>query len=262
MCFVKQLEIPHYGYRNSVPTTTPRSNLAKELEKYSKTSFEYSGYDSHAYGKRAIAPKVQTRDISPKGYDGRRCTLLYTRVTLAVDNVVVVCIRPRAARACGHRWASAQREGWAPSLQAGGPGGGGRGGPGPRACRQGPPASAPRPVLVFMDAPRGWPGRCTSRWPQCPCPCHGEGCSPSVPSACMHTRAIWGDPGAHARCTHARHLRPRAPCAVAFLKSPDSHVQPRAGLVRCCHVAAFRQPQTPVCSPTGAWGLGVPLVMT
>ncbi|XP_025783221.1 myelin transcription factor 1-like protein [Puma concolor] len=69
MCFVKQLEIPHYGYRNNVPTTTPRSNLAKELEKYSKTSFEYNSYDSHTYGKRAIAPKVQTRDISPKGYD-------------------------------------------------------------------------------------------------------------------------------------------------------------------------------------------------
>nr|XP_021553094.1 myelin transcription factor 1-like protein isoform X2 [Neomonachus schauinslandi] len=69
MCFVKQLEIPHYGYRNNVPTTTPRSNLAKELEKYSKTSFEYNTYDSHTYGKRAIAPKVQTRDISPKGYD-------------------------------------------------------------------------------------------------------------------------------------------------------------------------------------------------
>lgn len=75
MCFVKQLEIPHYGYRNNVPTTTPRSNLAKELEKYSKTSFEYNTYDSHTYGKRAIAPKVQSRDISPKGYDGRRCTL-------------------------------------------------------------------------------------------------------------------------------------------------------------------------------------------
>ncbi|XP_053444599.1 myelin transcription factor 1-like protein isoform X3 [Nycticebus coucang] len=69
MCFVKQLEIPQYGYRNNVPTTTPRSNLAKELEKYSKTSFEYNSYDSHTYGKRAIAPKVQTRDMSPKGYD-------------------------------------------------------------------------------------------------------------------------------------------------------------------------------------------------
>ncbi|XP_063110477.1 myelin transcription factor 1-like protein isoform X6 [Cavia porcellus] len=69
MCFVKQLEIPQYGYRNNVPTTTPRSNLAKELEKYSKTSFEYNSFDSHTYGKRAIAPKVQTRDMSPKGYD-------------------------------------------------------------------------------------------------------------------------------------------------------------------------------------------------
>ncbi|KAL7988027.1 hypothetical protein Chor_006946, partial [Crotalus horridus] len=69
MCFVKQLEIPQYGYRNNVPTTTPRSNLAKELEKYSKTTFEYNSYDNHAYGKRAIAPKVQSRDVSPKGYD-------------------------------------------------------------------------------------------------------------------------------------------------------------------------------------------------
>ncbi|KAF7247719.1 Myelin transcription factor 1-like protein [Varanus komodoensis] len=59
MCFVKQLEIPQYGYRNNVPTTTPRSNLAKELEKYSKTTFEYNSYDNHAYGKRAIAPKME-----------------------------------------------------------------------------------------------------------------------------------------------------------------------------------------------------------
>lgn len=103
MCFVKQLEIPHYGYRNNVPTTTPRSNLAKELEKYSKTSFEYNSYDGHTYGKRAIAPKVQSRDISPKGYDGRRCTLVYMRVTLAVNNVVVVYIRfLQIGRACGH----------------------------------------------------------------------------------------------------------------------------------------------------------------
>ncbi|KAG8512339.1 Myelin transcription factor 1-like protein [Galemys pyrenaicus] len=72
MCFVKQLEIPHYGYRNSVPTATPRSNLAKELEKYSKTSFEYNSFESHTYGKRAIAPKVQSRDIAPKGYDAKR----------------------------------------------------------------------------------------------------------------------------------------------------------------------------------------------
>lgn len=72
MCFVKQLEIPQYGHKNNVPTSTPRSNLAKELEKYSKTSFDYNGYDNqNVYGKRAIAPKVQGRDTSPKGFDGK-----------------------------------------------------------------------------------------------------------------------------------------------------------------------------------------------
>uniref|UniRef100_A0A674F0Z9 Myelin transcription factor 1-like, a n=1 Tax=Salmo trutta TaxID=8032 RepID=A0A674F0Z9_SALTR len=77
MCFVKQLEIPQYGYKNNVSTSTPRSNLAKELEKYSKTSFDYGqGYDSqqHIYGggKRGLVPKPQGRDFSSKGYDAKR----------------------------------------------------------------------------------------------------------------------------------------------------------------------------------------------
>uniref|UniRef100_A0A9J8B0Y8 Myelin transcription factor 1-like, a n=1 Tax=Cyprinus carpio carpio TaxID=630221 RepID=A0A9J8B0Y8_CYPCA len=75
MCFVKQLEIPQYGYKNNVPTSTPRSNLAKELEKYSKASFDYSSnYDNqpHAYGKRSLTPKHHGRDTSPKGYDAKR----------------------------------------------------------------------------------------------------------------------------------------------------------------------------------------------
>ncbi|XP_075940311.1 myelin transcription factor 1-like, a [Anarhichas minor] len=75
MCFVKQLEIPQYGYKNNVPTSTPRSNLAKELEKYSKTSYDYSGYDAQhgGYGKRGPATKSHHgRDTSPKGYDAKR----------------------------------------------------------------------------------------------------------------------------------------------------------------------------------------------
>uniref|UniRef100_A0A671VWM1 Myelin transcription factor 1 like n=1 Tax=Sparus aurata TaxID=8175 RepID=A0A671VWM1_SPAAU len=77
MCFVKQLDYPQYGYKNNVSTSTPRSNLAKELEKYSKTSFDYSTFDGsnnhQVYGKRAIAPKVHgQRDTSPKGYDAKR----------------------------------------------------------------------------------------------------------------------------------------------------------------------------------------------
>ncbi|KAF5888768.1 myelin transcription factor 1-like protein isoform X1, partial [Clarias magur] len=75
MCFVKQLEIPQYGYKNNVSTSTPRSNLAKELEKYSKTSFDYGGgYDGqpHAYSKRTLAQKSHGRDTSPRGYDAKR----------------------------------------------------------------------------------------------------------------------------------------------------------------------------------------------
>ncbi|TMS12593.1 Myelin transcription factor 1-like protein [Larimichthys crocea] len=75
MCFVKQLEIPQYGYKNNIPTSTPRSNLAKELEKYSKTSYDYSGYDGQhgGYGKRGPTSKSHHgRDTSPKGYDGKK----------------------------------------------------------------------------------------------------------------------------------------------------------------------------------------------
>lgn len=158
MCFVKQLEIPHYGYRNNVPTTTPRSNLAKELEKYSKTSFEYNSYDSHTYGKRAIAPKVQTRDISPKGYDGRRCTLLYMRVTLALM-MLLLCIpisyqRSRMWSLAGHQRAA--RHPRVSFLQTRGPRWGGGGGPRAMRCGQ---SLAPLPQAVTKTVPSP---------PQCP----------------------------------------------------------------------------------------------
>ncbi|XP_011471320.1 myelin transcription factor 1 isoform X2 [Oryzias latipes] len=68
MCFVKQLEIPQYGnYRPNTATTTPRANLAKELEKYSKVSFDYASFDVQVFGKRMIIPKtVGITDTSAK----------------------------------------------------------------------------------------------------------------------------------------------------------------------------------------------------
>uniref|UniRef100_A0AAY5F2E2 Myelin transcription factor 1 domain-containing protein n=1 Tax=Electrophorus electricus TaxID=8005 RepID=A0AAY5F2E2_ELEEL len=61
MCFVKQLEIPQYGsYRPNVVPATPRANLAKELEKYSKVSFDYASFDVQVFGKRMLAPKMPT----------------------------------------------------------------------------------------------------------------------------------------------------------------------------------------------------------
>ncbi|KAF6088693.1 myelin transcription factor 1 [Phyllostomus discolor] len=69
MCFVKQLEVPPYGgYRPSVGPATPRANLAKELEKFSKVTFDYASFDAQVFGKRMLAPKIQTSETSPKAF--------------------------------------------------------------------------------------------------------------------------------------------------------------------------------------------------
>lgn len=76
MCFVKQLEIPQYGsYRPNTVTTTPRANLAKELEKYSKVSFDYASFDVQVFGKRMLIPKTPgTIETSPKAFKCKRHT--------------------------------------------------------------------------------------------------------------------------------------------------------------------------------------------
>uniref|UniRef100_A0A9J7XBD8 Myelin transcription factor 1 n=1 Tax=Cyprinus carpio carpio TaxID=630221 RepID=A0A9J7XBD8_CYPCA len=69
MCFVKQLEIPPHGsYRPSLVPAMPRANLAKELEKYSKVSFDYASFDVQVFGKRMLAPKMHTSETSPKAF--------------------------------------------------------------------------------------------------------------------------------------------------------------------------------------------------
>ncbi|MBN3310599.1 MYT1 factor, partial [Amia calva] len=80
MCFVKQLEIPQYGsYRPNVLPATPRANLAKELEKYSKVSFDYASFDVQVFGKRVLAPKIQTSETSPKAF--KFCNAVDTSVS-------------------------------------------------------------------------------------------------------------------------------------------------------------------------------------
>ncbi|XP_070825638.1 myelin transcription factor 1 isoform X2 [Chaetodon trifascialis] len=73
MCFVKQLEIPQYGsYRPNTVTTTPRANLAKELEKYSKVSFDYASFDVQVFGKRMLIPKTSSStETSPKAFKSK-----------------------------------------------------------------------------------------------------------------------------------------------------------------------------------------------
>lgn len=76
MCFVKQLEIPQYGsFRPNTVTTTPRANLAKELEKYSKVSFDYASFDVQVFGKRTLIPKTpSSTETSPKAFKCRSCS--------------------------------------------------------------------------------------------------------------------------------------------------------------------------------------------
>uniref|UniRef100_A0AAQ4S9G0 Myelin transcription factor 1 domain-containing protein n=1 Tax=Gasterosteus aculeatus aculeatus TaxID=481459 RepID=A0AAQ4S9G0_GASAC len=70
MCFVKQLEVPQYGsYRPNMAPATPRANLAKELEKYSKVSFDYASFDAQVFGKRTLAPKMPASETSSLAYD-------------------------------------------------------------------------------------------------------------------------------------------------------------------------------------------------
>lgn len=69
MCFVKQLEVPPYGsYRPSVAPATPRASMARELEKFSKVTFDYASFDAQVFGKRMLAPKIQTSETSPKAF--------------------------------------------------------------------------------------------------------------------------------------------------------------------------------------------------
>ncbi|KAL1020801.1 hypothetical protein UPYG_G00004830 [Umbra pygmaea] len=72
MCFVKQLEVPPPGqYRPNTVPATPRANLAKELEKYSKVSFDYASFDCQVFGKRVLAPKIPSSETSPKAFKSK-----------------------------------------------------------------------------------------------------------------------------------------------------------------------------------------------
>ncbi|KAJ8259951.1 hypothetical protein GJAV_G00175350, partial [Gymnothorax javanicus] len=63
MCFVKQLEIPQYSsIKAGVIPATPRAHLARELDKYSNVSFDYSSFEAQVFGKRMLAPKIQSGD--------------------------------------------------------------------------------------------------------------------------------------------------------------------------------------------------------
>ncbi|XP_056278055.1 myelin transcription factor 1-like isoform X5 [Pseudoliparis swirei] len=62
MCFVKQLEVPQYG------GSTPRADLARELERYSKVTFDYASFDAQVFGKRMLIPKMAAGSTPPRAF--------------------------------------------------------------------------------------------------------------------------------------------------------------------------------------------------
>lgn len=42
--------------------------MARELEKFSKVTFDYASFDAQVFGKRMLAPKIQTSETSPKAF--------------------------------------------------------------------------------------------------------------------------------------------------------------------------------------------------
>uniref|UniRef100_S4RC21 Myelin transcription factor 1-like, a n=1 Tax=Petromyzon marinus TaxID=7757 RepID=S4RC21_PETMA len=83
MCYVKQLDIPGYGERTNVSPVTPRSNLTKELEKYSESVYEYPTFDVPDFGKCAVLSKGPERESSPLTYTGESRILRFTRLLSA-----------------------------------------------------------------------------------------------------------------------------------------------------------------------------------
>ncbi|XP_064487192.1 myelin transcription factor 1-like protein isoform X2 [Ornithodoros turicata] len=73
MCYVKQLDLQDYKYPGYVPTTTPRTNLAKELEKYSKPPPpDYA--PAHFFPQPPPHQGGGARPIAPKPKEGKRAS--------------------------------------------------------------------------------------------------------------------------------------------------------------------------------------------
>lgn len=71
--------------------TTPRANLAKELEKYSKVTFDYASFDAQVFGKRMLAPKIQTSETSPKAFKCKLGLVMASSMECPQGFVVVSC---------------------------------------------------------------------------------------------------------------------------------------------------------------------------
>lgn len=62
---MKKLEVNQLNYRLSHPAAALQSNLAKDMDKYSRIRFDYASFDAQVFGKQPLMGANPEQEMSP-----------------------------------------------------------------------------------------------------------------------------------------------------------------------------------------------------
>lgn len=62
---MKKLEMNQLNYRLSHPAAALQSNLAKDMDKYSRIRFDYASFDAQVFGKQPLMGANPEQEMSP-----------------------------------------------------------------------------------------------------------------------------------------------------------------------------------------------------
>lgn len=62
---IKKLEMNQLNYRLSHPAAALQTNLAKDMDKYSRIRFDYASFDAQVFGKQPLMGANPEQEMSP-----------------------------------------------------------------------------------------------------------------------------------------------------------------------------------------------------
>lgn len=62
---IKKFEVNQLNYRLSHPVAALQSNLAKDMDKYSRIRFDYASFDAQVFGKQPLMGAAPEQEMSP-----------------------------------------------------------------------------------------------------------------------------------------------------------------------------------------------------
>lgn len=62
---MKKLEMNQLNYRLSHPAAALQTNLAKDMDKYSRIRFDYASFDAQVFGKQPLMGANPEQEMSP-----------------------------------------------------------------------------------------------------------------------------------------------------------------------------------------------------